>query len=231
MKWLSASRVRHLSVVVVVLIWAQGAYLSIVDRAFIQEIAQSLPRLAFYATARGVVLVLIVGGLLRLARENLGNIGFTSRQLGRQLGIGTLFGIALFIVHQILISPVIGLLLPSSAAQGVDLTLLFGNVAQYPLWIFLAVFKGGLVEEGVRVFGLTRFENAFGKPGLVIAAVIGSIVFGLGHLYQGVDSVFGTGIQAILFILIYLRKRNILEAVVAHAVYDIIGITIAYIIH
>jgi hypothetical protein len=79
-KWLSASRVRYLSVVVVVLIWAQGAYLNIVDQAFVQEIARSLPRLAFYATARGVVLVLIVGGLLRLARENLGNIGFTSRR-------------------------------------------------------------------------------------------------------------------------------------------------------
>ena len=121
--------------------------------------------------------------------------------------------------------------LPASVAQGVDLSLLFDNVYQYPIWIFLAVVKGGLVEEGMRVFGLTRFESVFGRTGLVIAAVLGSIVFGVGHLYQGVDSAIGTGIQAMLFILIYLRRRRTLEAVVAHAVYDIIGITIAYLIY
>ena len=93
------------------------------------------------------------------------------------------------------------------------------------------MFKGGLMEEGARVFGLTRFEKAFGRSGLVIAAALGSIVFGIGHLYQGVDSAIGTGIQALLFILIYLRKRRTLEAVTAHAVYDIIGITLAYIIY
>ena len=58
-----------------------------------------------------------------------------------------------------------------------------------------------------------------------------AIVFGVNHLYQGVDSAIGTGVQALLFILIYLRRRRILEAVAAHAVYDIIGITIAYLIY
>ena len=63
------------------------------------------------------------------------------------------------------------------------------------------------------------------------SAIAERSLFGIGHLYQGVDSAIGTGIQAVLFILIYLRKRNTLEAVVAHAVYDIIGITIAYMIY
>ena len=226
----SANRIRYLSVVVVVLIWAQAAYFSLADQAFVQEIARSLPRLALYTTGHGVVVLLIIVGLLRLSRETLRDLGFTSRQFGRQLGIGTLLGFGLFIVHQLLISPVINAILPASSAQGVNLALLFGNVYQYPLWIFLAVFKGGLMEEGARIFGLTRFEKVFGKSGLVIAAVIGSVVFGIGHLYQGVDSAIGTGIQAVLFILIYLRKRNALEVVAAHAVYDIIGITLAYII-
>jgi len=134
-------------------------------------------------------------------------------------------------VQQVLISPVIDVFLPPTAARGVDLAPLFHNVAQYPIWIFLAVFKGGVVEEGMRVFGLTRFEKVFGRPGLLTAAVVGSIVFGINHLYQGVDSAIGTGVQALLFILIYLRRRRTLEAVAAHAVYDIIGITIAYMIY
>ncbi len=213
------------------LMWAQGVHFSLADQAFAQSIASSLPRLALFASGHGLVVLLIIAGLLWLSRENLGDIGFTSTQLGRQLGIGALFGFGLFILHQVLISPVIDVFLPSSTAQGVDMTVLFGNIYQYPLWIFLAVFKGGLMEEGARVFGLTRFEKAFGRSGLVIAAALGSIVFGISHLYQGVDSAIGTGIQALLFILIYLRKRRTLEAVTAHAVYDIIGITLAYIIY
>ncbi len=231
MGWLSPNRARYLSVLVVVLIWAQAVYLSLADQAFVQGIARSLPRLALFASGHGLVTILVIVGLLWLSRENLGDIGFTSRQFGRQLGIGTLFGFGVFILHQLLISPVIDAFLPTSAAQGVDLSLLFDNVYQYPIWIFLALFKGGLVEEGARVFGLTRFENVFGRPGLVIAAAIGSIVFGISHLYQGIDSAIGTGIQALLFILIYLRKRRTLEAIVAHAVYDVIGITIAYVIY
>ena len=231
MGWLSTNRVRYLSVIVVLLLWAQATYVSLADQAFIQDIARSLPRLALFASGRGLVVGLIVLGLLRLSRETLGDLGFTSGQIGRQLGIGTLFGFGLFIVHQVLISPVIDVFLPTTAPQGVDLTLLFDNIYQYPIWIFLAVFKGGLIEEGARIFGLTRFEKVLGRPGLVIAAVAGSIVFGIGHLYQGVDSAIGTGIQAVLFILIYLRKRRALEVVAAHAVYDIIGITLAYLIY
>ena len=227
---MSINQARYLSVVVVVLIWGHGTYVSLADQTLVQDIARSLPRLALFTSVRGLVVALIILGLLRLTRETLADIGFTSSQLARQVGIGTLFGFGLFIVHQALISPVIDAFLPTTASPGVDLTPLFSNVYQYPLWLFLAVFVGGLVEEGTRVFGLTRFENVFGRPGLVVAALAGSIVFGIGHLYQGVDSAIGTGIQAVLFILIYLRRRRILEVVVAHAVYDIIGITIAYLI-
>ena len=171
---------------------------------------------------------MVLFGLLRLSRESLGDIGFTSQHIGKQLGIGTLFGMALFLVHNLFISPVIDALVPASADQGVDLTLLFNNAKEYPIWILLAVLQGGLVEEGSRVFGITRFEKVFGKPGFVFAVIVGSMVFGLAHLYQGVDSAIATAIQAVLFILIYLRRRRTLEAVTAHAVYDIIGITIAY---
>ncbi len=228
---MSGRRARFFSVVVVVLLWFQGAYFSLADPELRDSIAGSLPRLALYASTHGVVILLVIVGLLRLTGETFRDIGFTSERVGRQLGLGTLFGFALFLLHQLLISPVIDVLLPASAPQGVDLAPLFDNVYQYPIWLFLAIFKGGLAEEGARVFGLTRFEKVYGRSGLVIAAVFGSVVFGISHLYQGVDSAIGTGIQAVLFILIYLRKRRALEAVAAHAVYDIVGITIAYAIY
>lgn len=210
------------------LLWAQSAHSSLTDQDFVRGIASSVSRLALYAGGHGLVVALVLFGLLRLSRESLSDIGFTSQHIGKQLGIGTLFGMALFLLHNLFISPVIDALVPASADQGVDLTLLFNNAKEYPIWILLAVLQGGLVEEGSRVFGITRFEKAFGKPGFVFAVIVGSMVFGLAHLYQGIDSAIATAIQAVLFILIYLRRRRTLEAVTAHAVYDIIGITIAY---
>ena len=224
----STKRAHYLSIGVLVLLWAQSAHLSLTDQDFVRGIASSVSRLALYAGGHGLVVALVLFGLLRLSRESLGDIGFTSQHIGKQLGIGTLFGMALFLVHNLFISPVIDALVPASADQGVDLTLLFNNAKEYPIWILLAVLQGGLVEEGSRVFGITRFEKVFGKPGFVFAVIVGSMVFGLAHLYQGVDSAIATAIQAVLFILIYLRRRRTLEAVTAHAVYDIIGITIAY---
>ncbi|MCP3978602.1 MAG: CPBP family intramembrane metalloprotease [bacterium] len=223
-----AHRTRYLSAIVVLLLWAHSAWLSLASPGLVESIATSLPRLALYATGLGAVTALLVTGLLRLNGETLRDLGFTSRMLGRQLAIGTLFGFVLFLAHQLAISPLIDALLPASAPQGVNLAPLFGNVYQAPIWIFLAVFKGGFVEEGMRVFGLTRFERILGKPGLVFAALVGSAAFGAGHLYQGLDSAIGTGIQGLLFVAIYLRKRRTLEAVTAHAVYDLIGITLAY---
>ena len=132
MGWLSTTGVRYLSVVVVMLMWAQGVHFSLADQAFAQSIASSLPRLALFASGHGLVVLLIIVGLLWLSRENLGDIGFTSTQLGRQLGIGALFGFGLFILHQVLISPVIDVFLPSSTAQGVDMTVLFGTSGLTP---------------------------------------------------------------------------------------------------
>ncbi len=82
MEWLSRGRARFLSVIVVVLIWVQGAYFSLADQALSQSIASSLPRLALYASGHGLVIFLVIVGLLRLSRETFGDIGFTSQRLG-----------------------------------------------------------------------------------------------------------------------------------------------------
>jgi hypothetical protein len=77
----------------------------------------------------------------------------------------------------------------------------------------------------------TRFEKLSGRSGLVFALILGSLVFGLGHTYQGLDAVLANAIQGLLFALVYLRKRAAWEPVVAHAVYDLIGITLGFLIY
>ena len=227
MTWLTKKRAHAVSFAAVLLLWAQGVHFDLTAQDFIREVASSLPRLALYACGHGVVVLTVVALLLALSRERPGDLGFEIEGLSSQLGIGSLFGVGLFLLHAVT-APIIDALIPASSATGVDLVPLFGDIRQYPLLVFLVVFKGGLAEETWRVFGLTRFERLFGVPGLVVAVVLGSIVFGLGHLYQGLDSAIGTGIQGLLFALIYLRKRRALEAVAAHAVYDVVSVSVAY---
>ncbi len=87
---------------------------------------------------------------------------------------------------------------------------------------------GGFTEELIRAFVLTRFDKAFGTPGLVFAVVADSIVFGIGHSYQGSNGMVRSGIAGLLFALIFLQRRRVSDAMVAHAGFDLLGIATAY---
>ena len=104
----------------------------------------------------------------------------------------------------------------------------FQSLSGIPAWIFLGWIAGGLTEEASRVFVLTRFEQTFGQTGLMIAFVATSVMFGFGHLYQSKDAAFSLGVSGALYALVYLRRRSCWDAVVAHATFDTIGITIMF---
>ncbi|MFZ4620864.1 MAG: CPBP family intramembrane glutamic endopeptidase [Bacteroidota bacterium] len=48
------------------------------------------------------------------------------------------------------------------------------------------------------------------------------MVFGIGHAYQGNSAIVGTAVIGLLNGLVYLRKRNAVEAIAVHAVFDIL---------
>lgn len=58
-----------------------------------------------------------------------------------------------------------------------------------------------------------------------------SVVFGLGHLYQGGISAAGTGAAGLAYALVYLRRRRGADAMVAHAGDDLIGVLLAYLLY
>jgi membrane protease YdiL (CAAX protease family) len=105
---------------------------------------------------------------------------------------------------------------------------LFRDPREAPLWVFCALIGGGFNEELVRTFILTRFEQAFGTWGIALALVIDSVVFGMGHLYQGVSGAVTSGVAGLLFALFFLRRRLVADAMVAHGGYDLIGVAAAY---
>lgn len=219
-----------ISLLVILLVWSW----KIISNIFIYDdsyFEKSIYEIGLSALVQAVVIIVLVGGLTYLSKENLQDLGFINKKIVRQIIMGILFGLAIFIIIRITVDPLITMAIPKSAAQGIDPKNLFSNIYDLPLWIILAIFKGGFSEELWRIFTIKKFEKAFGRYGLIFALAAGSIIFGVGHLYQGISGFIAISITGFLFALVYLRKRSAMEAMAAHASFDLIGITLGYIIY
>jgi membrane protease YdiL (CAAX protease family) len=91
-------------------------------------------------------------------------------------------------------------------------------------WLFaLVVFvAGGLREEIQRAFLLHRFEVWLGGP--LVGAIVTSVGFGAGHVFQGVDASVTTGVLGLFWAVIYLRRRSAAAPIVSHAGFDLVQI-------
>ena len=129
----------------------------------------SIQGISLTALTNGAFVVVSVTLLLYLSREKYGDLGFHRHRLLRQIGLGALFGVLIFVLDTLLIGPVASALVPETASQGVDMSVFFGKLSYLPMWLALALLKGGFTEELWRIFCLTRFEKLFGRTGLALA--------------------------------------------------------------
>jgi membrane protease YdiL (CAAX protease family) len=90
-----------------------------------------------------------------------------------------------------------------------------------PAWVLLSVFGGGFREELERAFCLTRFERGFGTPGLVVAMVVDAVLFGRGHWNQGTIGMISAAVMGLGYSLVFLRRRRVADAMIAHAFMDL----------
>jgi uncharacterized protein len=220
-----------LSVGFVVLTWAVKVVQNVFFFQRTLETFQRPSTVILGAFLLGLLTVAVVLALLRVTEEQLIDLGFAANRLGRQIRNGSMFGILIFVLEQAVIGPLLDRYMPKTAGQGIDMQVLFGSGLYVPAFVLTALFKGGFSEELWRIFTLTRFENEFGRRGLIVALVVGSVVFGVGHLYQGVSGMVSIAVTGFFFALVYLRRRLAWEAVSAHASFDLIGIVLGYIVY
>ncbi|HEY1772978.1 MAG TPA: CPBP family intramembrane glutamic endopeptidase [Gammaproteobacteria bacterium] len=72
-----------------------------------------------------------------------------------------------------------------------------------------------LLYRGFLIWSLTAYM------GVLAAAVIASILFGLAHAYQGVSGIFKTGVIGLLMAILYVESGTILLPMILHAFLDI----------
>lgn len=92
------------------------------------------------------------------------------------------------------------------------------------IFAFVVVLAGGGREEIQRAFVLHRFEQSLG--GAWVGLALFSVVFGLGHLDQGLDVVVATGALGLFWGLVYLWRRSIVAPAVSHAGFNLTEVVV-----
>jgi len=186
----------------------------------------SVATIAFRVCVRFIVVGGVVWVLLRANRETIGQLGFAWDGASRFLLRSGLLALGMFVVTNVVLNSVFAALFGRSETP--PIAALFRDIHDLPYWIFSAIVGGGFVEELARAFTLTRFEKLLGRAGLVLALIVDSAAFGLGHLYQGPASAASSAITGLLLGLIFLRRRRVIDAIAVHALFDLLGIGAAY---
>jgi membrane protease YdiL (CAAX protease family) len=214
---------RHLSLFVIASGWTYSALRRWAPREISGWTLGHLFKIGLLKTAGTWVLVWL---LLKHDGQKVSDLGLRKAQLKKSFLPGFLFGLVIFAVSNVFIPWITQNWFSDS--ESVLTGNWFRSPVAIPVWIFLGLIAGGLTEEVSRAFVLTRFERAFGRVGLIIAIILSSVSFGIGHLYQGHGAAFSLGISGALYALVYLRRRSCWEAVIAHATFDTVGITILF---
>jgi membrane protease YdiL (CAAX protease family) len=108
----------------------------------------------------------------------------------------------------------------TNAAQG----LLPRGILESIVWIPVALSAGFCEEAAFRGYLQKQFQAVTGSAGW--AVVFQAIVFGIGHLYEGVGPVARITLFGVLFGLLAVRRKSLIPGMIAHAWSDIFGVII-----
>lgn len=90
------------------------------------------------------------------------------------------------------------------------------NAAAFGVVVMVA---GGVREEIQRAFVLRRFQQYLG--GAIAGIVIFSLLFGLGHIQQGMDAALATALLGAVWGALYFVRRSIVAPMVSHAAFNL----------
>jgi membrane protease YdiL (CAAX protease family) len=146
-----------------------------------------------------------------------------------------LFGLTAGVAYQFFSLYVLEPLIARFTGELPDVSLfrpLIGNWGFLLLSLVVAWTIAAFGEEFVyRGYFMNRIaEVAGGKAAAWLAAlVVTSVIFGLGHLYQGTAGVITIGLNGLVFGVLYLvSRRNLWIPIVAHGVMDTVGFLLIF---
>lgn len=213
----------HLSLFIIILYWLLELF--IVSRTGIlpDSFTDFVIRIAIIKSIHLGVIIL----LLKLEGDSWHDVGLHLKNWKKQVLIGLLLGLGIFLLVSVGLTTVANILFSKPSESGKILQY-FKEPEYLYLWLLVGILGGGLVEEIMRIFVLTRFQKKFGKAGLYFALLFSAFVFGMSHYYQGVGAAISNGIFGLILGGIYIKRRSAIEVITAHAFSDVLAILAAY---
>ncbi len=163
-------------------------------------------------TGATIALVLLLAGGLSLADVGfrLPDPGSMDRWAGPLVGAGIALGVGTALARRGAARPLAG-----------DVEVLLPTTSRERRWYAAVAVTAGITEEVVyRALALTVLL-ALLPGGRWPAIVVAAVMFGLGHVYQGVAGVLVTAGLAVALGLLYLHTGSLLPGIVVHALLDL----------
>jgi len=178
-----------------------------------------------------VILGMIVVSLL-IRRESITVMGFRRPQSWLKMAGFTLLSVALLQLFEIGVTMPILNHLTGTTIDYSGFASLKGNLGQLLMYLSLSWTLAALGEELVyRGYLQKLLTDLFGThlTGILLAAGVSSLLFGLAHTEQGLTGVIVTTLDALFFC--WLKQKfgnNLWATILAHGFYNSIGMIIFY---
>jgi membrane protease YdiL (CAAX protease family) len=188
-----------------------------------QEGAVSFTLTAVATILRDLALVSLILYFLWRNGESFRNLGWTFGRFWQDILIGVvLFGpltLATSYLDQLLQS--IGFSAPSTPLPATSAA---GGIGEMLLGVILVVIVAISEETIFRGYLILRFGSITASA--FWAVVLSSLVFSLGHGYEGSSGVITVGVMGAVFAVVFLWRRSLVAPIVMHFLQDFIGIVL-----
>jgi len=165
-----------------------------------------------------LILITLVYLSLKRNHESFSAIGFGKEDFNIS---NALSGVLFFIGASLLMFIIKGAFTRSGYLPPEDIDYILPvTLAEKMLWIVLSLGAALSEELSFRGFIISRTKILTNK--YLAGAIIGSLAFSMGHIYQGFSGVILTFIYGMLFAGLYITRRSLFPCVIAHFLQNII---------
>ena len=171
---------------------------------------------------RDLALVCIILYFLWRNGEPVDCIGWTAKRIGREVLLGIVLFPPVYLCTALLDKFLIGLGL-TGPSKTLPPELHAGGGGQMVLAVVLVMVVAVAEETVFRGYLLLRFRPHFGNVG---AVVLSSVIFAVGHGYEGSAGLATVGVMGAVFAVIYLLRGSLVAPMVMHFLQDFLGIVL-----
>jgi uncharacterized protein len=183
----------------------------------------SFPLVAGATILRDLGLLGLILLLVSRDRQPYTTIGWVNRRVGREVWVGLLLSIPVLVGAQLVQIALqrAGLSGPAPSS-GTGMPAGPGEI----LLAFVLVVVVAVAEETIfRGYLILRFGSLLRSRAW--AVVLSSVIFAIGHGYEGGAAVVTIGLTGLAFALVYVWRQSLVAPIVMHFVFDFVAIVLA----